>query len=280
LANHVAKKHLAGTEGVCDFTAMSPVALDALFSRIKVGEVWGVGRKIKARLEAMGIRTILQLRDADAELMRSKFSVVVERTVRELRGVSCLDLQEVVPEKQQIMSSRSFGQLVYDLAELEEAVASYVSKAAENLRVQNSLAGAVQVYIRTNVFKPEAPQYQRAVTVPLPEATSDTRVLTRWTLRVLRRIYRPSFGYHKAGITLTNIVPVTNQQLSLFASGGVVDARSQQLVGALDGINGKYGRGTLRLAAEGVENVWQMRRGNLSPRYTTEWDSLAVVRAQ
>ena len=280
LANHAAKKSLAGANGVCDFTTMSQAALDALFERIEVGEVWGIGRKINARLEAMGIRTVRQLRDADAELMRTKFSVVVERTVRELRGVSCLDLQEVGPEKQQIMSSRSFGQLVYDLQELEEAVASYVAKAAEKLRSQNSLAGAVQVYIRTNVFKPEVPQYQRAVTVPLPEASSDTRVLTRWALRVLRHIYRPGFGYHKAGITLMNIVPATSQQFSLFASGGAVDARSQTLMGVLDGINDKYGRGTMRLAAEGVEKVWQMRRGNLSPRYTTEWDCLAVVQAR
>lgn len=280
LANHAAKKNLAGMHGVCDFTTMSPAALDALFSRIEVGEVWGVGRKIETRLEAIGIRTVQQLRDADAELMRSKFSVVVERTVRELRGVSCLELQEVVPEKQQIMSSRSFGQLVYDLAELEEAVASYVAKAAEKLRIQDSLAGAVQVYIRTNVFKPETPQYQQVITIPLPEASSDTRVLTRWALRILRRIYRPGFGYHKAGITLMNITPATNQQFSLFASGGAVDARSQQLMGVIDGINGKYGHGTMRLAAEGVEKVWQMRRGNLSPRYTTEWDSLAVVQAR
>lgn len=280
LANHAAKKNLAGANGVCDFTTMSQAALDALFERIEVGEVWGIGRKINARLEAMGIRTVRQLRDADTELMRTKFSVVVERTVRELRGVSCLELQEVVPEKQQIMSSRSFGQLVYDLQELEEAVASYVAKAAEKLRTQTSLAGAVQVYIRTNVFKPEVPQYQRAVTLPLPEASSDTRVLTRWALRVLRRIYRPGFGYHKAGITLMNIVPATSQQFSLFASGGAVDARSQKLMGVLDGINGKYGRGTMRLAAEGVEKVWQMRRGNLSPRYTTEWDCLAVVQAR
>lgn len=280
LANHAAKKNLAGTEGVCDFTAMSPAALNALFSRIEVGEVWGIGRKIEERLERMGIRTVQQLRDADAELIRSKFSVVVERTVRELRGVSCLELQKVVPEKQQIMSSRSFGQLVYDVKELEEAVASYVAKAAEKLRNQDSRAGAIQVYIRTNVFKPEAPQYQRAVTVSLPEVTSDTRLLTRWALRVLQHIYRPGFGYHKAGITLTNIVPASNQQFSLFPSGGALDARSQKLMGVLDGINEKYGRGTLRLAAEGVEKVWQMRRGNLSPRYTTEWDSLAVVQAR
>ena len=280
LANHAAKKNLAGANGVCDFTTMPSAALDALFERIEVGEVWGVGRKIEARLEAMGILTVRQLRDADAELMRLRFSVVVERTVRELRGVSCLELQEVVPEKQQIMSSRSFGQLVYDLAELEEAVTSYVARAAEKLRNQSSLAGAVHVYIRTNVFRPEVPQYQRAVTVPLPEASSDTRVLSKWALRVLRRIYRPGFGYHKAGVTLMDIVPATNQQFSLFASGGAVDARSQKLMGVLDGINGKYGRGTMRLAAEGVEKVWQMRRGNLSPGYTTEWDGLAVVQAR
>lgn len=280
LANHAAKKNLAGADGVCDFTTISAPDLDALFSRIDVGEVWGVGRKIEARLVDMGIRTVKELRDADAELMRSKFSVVVERTVRELRGVSCLELQEVVPEKQQIMSSRSFGQLVFDLEMLEEAVASYVAKAAEKLRNQNSFAGAVQVHIRTNVFKPETPQYQRAVTVPMPEATSDTRVLTKWALRVLRRIYRSGFGYHKAGITLMNIVPAANQQFSLFPSGSAVDARSEALMGVLDGINRKYGRGTMRLAAEGVEKAWQMRRGNLSHAYTTDWNGLAVVQAR
>ena len=211
LANHCAKKRLAGSNGVCDFTTMAPTLMSELFEKIEVGEVWGIGRKISAQLEVMGINTVRQLRDADAETIRTQFSVVVERTVRELRGVSCLDMQEVVPEKQQIMSSRSFGQLVYDLIELEEVVASYVAKAAEKLRNQKSLAGTVQVYIRTNVFKQEAPQYQRALTVPLPNATADTRVLTCWALRVLRRIYRPGYGYHKAGIMLSNIVPAANQ---------------------------------------------------------------------
>lgn len=196
LANHCAKKELAGQDGVCDFTRMSASDLAALFARIDVGEVWGVGRKITARLNEMGIQTVRQLHDADPETIRSRFSVVLERTVRELGGVSCLSLEEVVPAKQQIMSSRSFGTLIYDLEELEEAVASYISRAAEKLRSQDSLAGAIQVYIRTNIFKPESPQYQRAVTVPLPEATADSRVLTMWGLRVLRRIYRPGFGYH------------------------------------------------------------------------------------
>lgn len=280
LANHSAKKGLAGAEGVCDFTTLTPQALSDLFARIEVGEVWGVGRQIKARLETMGIRTVRQLRDANAETIRARFSVVLERTVCELRGESCLELQEVVPDKQQIMSSRSFGRLIYERADLEEAVASYIAKAAEKLRAQDSLAGAVQVTIRTNVFKPEVPQYQKGITVPLPEATADTRVLTQWAIRILRRIYRPGFGYHKAGVMLLDLVPAANRQLALFDShGGARDARSEKLMAVLDNVNQRYGRRTLHLAAEGCERPWQMRRGNLSPGYTTSWDGLPVVRA-
>ena len=280
LANHCAKKGLAGADGVCDFTTLNSGALSHLFARIEVGEVWGVGRQIKARLAAMGIHTVRQLRDADAETIRERFSVVLERTVCELRGESCLDLQEVVPDKQQIMSSRSFGTLVYERADLEEAVASYIAKAAGKLRAQDSLAGGVQVYIRTNVFKPEVPQYQKGVTVPLPEATADTRVLTQWAIRILRRIYRPGFGYHKAGVMLLDLVPAAKRQLALFDSqGGAGDARSGKLMAVLDDINQRYGRQSLRLAAEGVERSWQMRRGNLSPGYTTSWDGLPVARA-
>ena len=278
LANHCAKKNLAGAGGVCDFTTMADAELNALFQRIEVSEVWGVGRKITGRLEEMGIRTVQQLRDADAETIRSRFSVVVERTVRELRGVSCLDLQEVIPDKQQIMSSRSFGTLIYDLEDLEEAVASYIAKAAEKLRAQDSLAGAVQVYIRTNIFKPEVPQYQRSVTVPLPQASSDTRVLTNWALRILRRIYRPGFGYHKAGVMLSEIQPRTIQQFSLFGQP-TENIKSERLMATLDSVNQKFGRGALKLAASGVQNSWQMRRERLSPRYTTEWECLPVVGA-
>lgn len=279
LANHAAKKSLAGAEGVCDFLSMKPADLTRLLACIPVGEVWGIGRKITAHLEAMGITSALHLREADAETLRARLSVVVERTIRELRGVSCLELEEVVPDKQQIMCSRSFGTLVYERAKLEEAVASYIGRAAEKLRAQDALAGALQVYIRTNIFKPEVPQYQKGLTVPLPEATSDTRLLVAWALRILKRIYRPGFAYHKAGVMLLDITPKGSQQFSLFASSGVASARSGKLMEALDGINQRYGRGTLRVAAEGVEKAWQMRRGNLSPGYTTDWNGIAKVRA-
>ena len=275
LANHCAKKSLAGSGGVCDFTTMSESQLTQLFAGIEVGEVWGVGRKIEARLAEMGITTVLQLREADPDLIRSRFSLALERTVRELRGVSCLDLEEVAPDKQQIMCSRSFGQYVYDHDQLEEVVASYVARAAEKLRKQASLAGALMMFIRTNPFNPKEPQYQRSMTIPLPEATADTRVLVMWALKVLRRIYRPGFAYQKAGVMLSELRPKAMAQVSLFAD--LEDDRGQRLMATLDVINQRWGRGTLRSAAEGMEKPWQMKRQRLSPSYTTDWDGLPMV---
>lgn len=262
-------------DGVCDFTTMSESQLDRLFAGIEVGEVWGVGRKIDARLASMGIATVRQLRNADPDMIRAKFSVVLERTVRELRGVSCLDLEEVAPDKQQIMCSRSFGQYVEDREQLEEVVASYVSRAAEKLRHQDSLAGTLMVFIRTNPFNPKEPQYHRSLTIPLPEPTADTRILISWALKVLRRMYRPGFAYQKAGVMLSDLRPRTMAQASLFAD--LEDDRGRQLMATLDAINGRWGRGTLRSAAGGMEKPWQMKRQRLSPRYTTDWEGLPVV---
>jgi len=279
LANHCAKKALAGQDGVCDFTVMSERDLSELFGKIEVGEVWGVGRKITARLEEMHIRTVRDLRDADAETLRSRFSVVLERTIQELRGVSCLDMEELAPANKQIMSSRSFGQYVYELPALQEAVSSYIAKAAEKLRAQQSVAGAVQVYIRTSPFNPKEPQYQKSVTVPLPEHTSDTRELTGYALGVLNSIYRPGFAYQKAGVMLSELQPKHVRQGSLFTDSEGA-ARSGTLMSTMDSINRKFGRGAMQLLAAGTGKSWQMRRGNLSPAYTTSWDELATVLAK
>lgn len=280
LANHCAKKGLAGENGVCDFTVMSQDDLSRLFASIDIEEVWGVGRKISQRLVEMGICTVEQLRTADPDLIRRRFSVVLERTVRELRGVSCLALEEVAPPKQQIMSSRSFSRLISDRGELEEAVASYMATAAEKLRRQHCLAGVVQVYIRTNVFKPDEPQYQRAMAVPLPAPTDDTRVLTGWALGILRKIFRPGFAYHKAGIMLLDLVPQHQRQATLFETADGESERAQALMQVLDEINARYGRRTLKFAAEGLARPWQMRRNRLSPRYTTSWEELPGVMAK
>jgi DNA polymerase V len=273
LANHCAKKGLAGEEGVCDFGRMSDGALSRLFAGIEVGEVWGVGRQLTRKLGDMGITTVEDLRMADAKTLRERFSVVLERTVAELNGTACIVIEHDVPNKQQIMSSRSFGQYVYDLAPLKEAVASYIAIAAEKLRGQGSLAGMVQVYIRTNPHKESAPQYQRGLTIPLPEATDDTLRLTRAALWGLKRIYRSGFAYQKAGVALIDLTDATNRQMSLFLSA----RDNPRLMQVMDRVNAIWGRGTLCSAAEGIQKGWKMKRERMSPCYTTNWGQLPVV---
>lgn len=274
LANHCAKKALAGRDGVCDLSRMAGCDQDALFERIAAGEVWGVGRQNSARLEELGVRSVRELRDADPAAIRRRFSIVLERTVRELRGESCLALEEIVPDRQQIMVSRSFGVAVYEQAELGEAVASHIARAAEKLRAQRSLAGAVHVHIRTSPFR--TPPYQRSLTLPLPEPSDDTRVLTGWALAALKRIYRPGFAYQKAAVMLTELVSRDGRQRGLFEAA---DERGNALMGALDAINRRWGRGTVQLSVAGLTQHWAMRREHLSPACTSDWAQLLSVRA-
>ncbi|MBS1198952.1 MAG: rumB [Proteobacteria bacterium] len=278
LANYCAKKQLAGDKGVCDFGLFSAEKMNSLLERIPVGEVWGVGRKLAPRLEAMGIRSCRQLRDADAKHLRCHFSVVLERTVLELRGIASLELREMVPDKQQIMYSRSFGREIEDLAELRQAVAIYTGRAAEKLRRQYSLAGALMLFIRTNPHKPKAPQYQRALHWPLPQATADTRQLVAQALRALETTYQSGFAYQKAGVMFYEIVPCALRQSSLFSSE-IDELRSERLMQTCDAINRRWGQGALRLAAEIGETGWKMKSGHLSPAYTRDWSALPVTKA-
>ena len=274
LANHCAKKSFAGVEGVCDLGQLSDSDLSRLFSSIPVGEIWGVGRQLSRKLNERGIATVEALRTADAKTLRREFSVVMERTIAELNGISCMALEETAPAKQQIMSSRSFGTYVYDLEPLGEAVASYIAIAAKKLRGQGSLAGMVQVYIRTNPHKATAPQYQRGLTIPLPEPTDDTLLLTKIARWGLKRIYRPGFAYQKAGIALLNLRDAGTVQMNLFSKS----KDNTPLMQVMDRINEEWGRGTLHSAAEGVKKEWTMKRELKSPGYTTRWDQLPVVR--
>lgn len=276
LANHVAKKQ-PKWNGVCDLGAMPEQALNTLLAQIEVGEVWGVGKKLREQLAAMKLHTVLALKQADAALIRKRFSVVLERTVLELRGISCLELEEITPNKQQIVCSRSFGQPVLHLAELNEAVSSYVTRAAEKLRRQSSLAGAIHVYITTGPFREKDPQYSQGITIPLPEAADDTKKLIRAALWGLRQIYRPGYRYAKAGVMLMELGSASGRQHTLFTDQET-EQRSAKLMQALDSINRKMGKDTLFLASSGIGKGWRMKQGNKSPCYTTHWGELAEVR--
>jgi len=277
LANHVAKKQPA-YQSVCNLNALSPASIDELFAPIEAGEVWGVGRRTQEKLTEMGILTVLQLRDADLKSIRRQFGVVLERTVMELRGVSCLTLEEISPPRQQIMSSRSFGIPVYDLKDLQEAVSSYLSRAAEKLRRQGSLAGAVMVYIQTNPHQSRAPQYRNGITIPLPEPSDNTLTLTNVALAGLKHIYQPGYCYQKAGIMLMDLNNAEQKQASLFASTFAQNPdKSHKLMQCMDRINGLMGKNTVHLASAGMARRWQAKNDRKSPCYTTQWKEIPAI---
>ena len=276
LANHVAKKR-PQYDGVCNFKTMSVEQIDDILASIEVGEVWGIGRKLTAQLQAGGVLTVKQLRDFDVTRLRKRFGVVMERTVRELRGESCLEMVDVTPAKQQIISSRSFGRYVTDIKELEEAVSTYMSRAAEKLRRQHSVAATAYVYIRTNPHKEGEPQYSPGMMVALPQATNDTRELVDAVLVCLRRIYREEFRYQKAGVMLSDITPDNIYQGDLFTVRST-SPRDTKLMSTLDQINLRMGKSAIKLASNGVGQSWKMKTGNKSPAYTTQWTELPTVR--
>ena len=272
LANHCAKKQPV-FHGVCNFNALTDEALTNLLAGLPVGEVWGVGRKLSPKLNAIGIHTALDLKCADPNRIRQHFSVVMQKTVMELKGTVCIELEEIAPPRKQILSSRSFGHSVADYNSLAESITLYMSRAAEKLRKQSSCAGSVFVYIRTSPFKPDEPQYSNGLTIPLPIPTDDTRQLVKVALWGLTRIYRGGFKYAKAGVMLGELVSVNEVQSDFFYKKNF-EAGSNKLMGVLDHINQKMGRGTMKLASEGFKQTWRMKQGNKSPNYTTQWNDI------
>lgn len=278
LANHVAKKFPL-FDSVADFTTMSDARTAWLMQRIDVGEVWGVGRRIGAKLRAMGINTVQDLKDAPPSTMRSHFGVVLERTCNELRGISCLELEEVTPPRQAIVSSRSFGTAVMTEAELGESISTYAARAGEKLRSQNSLCGAIHVFVQTNRFREKDEQYSNGVTIPLVEPSADNRILAGAALHGLAMIFRDGFKYKKAGIMLMDLQPDTQRQGVLFGAGPD-RARSVRAMAALDALNDRFGRDTVHLGSAGLSRRWAMLSENRTPRYTTNWMELPKVAAR
>ena len=276
LANHCAKKRPV-FNSVCNFNTMPQEELDALLSQVDVGEIWGVGRKLAPKLQALGFNTVLDLKRANPERLRQQFSVVMEKTIRELNGTVCIELEDVAPAKKQILSSRSFGHPVSDYNSLAESITLYMSRAAEKLRRQQSFAGSVYVYIRTSPFKPDDPFYSNGMTIPLPCPTDDSRQLVNAVLWGLKQIYKPNFNYAKAGVMLSELVPAQGVQTDLFSQVQATP-KSAALMSTMDSINKKMGKESIKLASEGFKRPWKMRQQNKSPSYTTIWEDLAKVK--
>ena len=276
LANHCAKKGFSGANGVCDFGLLDDTQRSALFASIPAGEIWGVGRRISEKLLTMKIKTIEDLRTANLERMRSQFSVVMARTVQELNGVSCLELKKVGKARQQIIVSRSFGSMITELDDLSESIAYFTTRAAEKLRGDGSVAASIAVFIYTNPFKEDAPQYNGSITIALSHPSDDTRELIEAALSGLRVIYRRGFHYKKSGIQLMGLQSKGTIQPTLF-DDTEKQSKSTSMMRTMDAINRKMGKGSVTLAASGIQQRWVMHRGRHSRNFTTDWGELMVV---
>lgn len=270
--NHLAKKRPVFA-GVCEWTKLDQATQQRLMQEVSIDEVWGVGRRLSVRLNQDGIFTVADLRQANPESIRSRYNVVLQKTVLELRGIPCIELEDQAPNKQQILCSRSFGQPIYSEQDLREAVSTYVARAAEKLRRQNSVANSLAVFIRTNPHRPQDPQYHPHLTVPLSQPSDDTLLLTKAALWVLKRIYQPGYSYAKAGVMLLEIQDNTAIQGNLFLQSADPLKRAN-LNDTMDQINRRWGRGTLKLASAGFNQGWKMRQENLSPCWTTRWEDI------
>ncbi len=273
LANVAAKQWQQHTGGVVNLDSQHK--RDWLLKRMPVDEVWGVGRRMKEHLGLMGIKTAWDLAHADAWTLRKKHSVVIERPARELRGVPCLELEDEFVTKQEICCSRAFGQRLHDKDSIREALATYATRACEKLRAQGSLCGQVRVGIRTGMFNPHEAKHAKGVVCALPFPTDDTRLVIKAASEGLDAIYRTGYAYAKAEILLMDLRQRGEFTGDLFAP--VQPETTGRVMGVLDQINSRWGRGTLRLARVPAEPEWGVRRELLSPRYTTDWKGLWKV---
>ena len=286
LANHVAKSadrkpgsYPAELARVCNLAALPASDLDAILQATDVAEVWGIGRHIAKQLHDENVMNVLQLIQIDAATIRRRWSVVLERTVRELQGQASILLEDQPPPKQEIAYTRSFGQPVRSLFELTQAVTEFASGAGAKLRLQGGLAGQINVFIHTSPFR-NGPQYSNSAIVPLRRPTSDTPLLVQAAVRGLEVIYRSGFDYIKAGVMLLDLQDGSVEQHELDLEDEP-QARGN-LMSTMDRLNDRYGRGTVLLASAGLEGKkrsWAMRQELLTPEYTTRWADLPVAKA-
>ena len=252
-----------------------------LLQQLPVSEVWGMGRQWTTQLQEAGIQTVWDLLQADPALMRKRFSILMERSIRELRGEPCIAMVDIPPPRQEIQSSRSFGRPVSSAEELGEAISFYTVRAASKLRRQGSVAGALRVFIHTSPFQSHLPQYHATRTVALNHPSQDTRVFLQAGRIALAEMYRSGFAYVKAGVHLLEITSADALQADLFTSAED-EARANQLMATLDRVNARFGSGTLQPGVAGLQEPrgWAMKRGNKSPAYTTRWADLARAKLE
>jgi DNA polymerase V len=273
IGNHLAKAY-PDAGGVFEIAAAD---VDHALAGVEVGEVWGIGRRWAAWLEGQGIHTALDLKHADPKAIRRKMTVVGERIVYELNGRSCLPLELVAQPRKGLTVSRSFGQPLTRTEPIKEALLQFVGRAGEKLRRQRLMTAHLMVFVMTNRFSTARPFYGQSAAMRLPYPADYTPDLIRGAMQLLERIYRPGFHYQKCGVMLMDLSPATYHRRDLFDTRD--QARQARLMHALDHLNADYGARTVHFGnLGGSKPVWAMRQQFCSPRYTTNWAELPVVR--
>jgi DNA polymerase V len=287
LANHVAKtaerkpgsypSHFAQVANLAD---LSIEDLEAVLAATDLGEIWGIGRRIGEQLRGDGLKTALDVARMDPTHARRRWSVLVEKTVLELRGVVCIAFEDAPPAKKEIASTRSFGQPITELADLIEAVSEFASRAAEKLRRQNGKVGQVLTFVHTSPFRKQDKQYSRSIVVRLRRPTADTALIVAAAVRGMREIFMPGLNMAKAGVHLLDIYDGGIEQHELDLDKPEIDRST--LMTALDQLNNRFGRGTVSMASggnQGERRQWIMKQELRTPNYTTCWLSMPTARA-
>lgn len=276
IATHYAKQHneFNGILNLFDYEDYSK-----FLKETEVEDIWGVGRQYSALLHLNGMHTAWDFTLADEKWVKKKMTIVGLRTLRELKGESCIEIEQTPPAKKSIISSRTFGEYLTNLSDMREAVAFFTARASEKMRSQNSAAKMLGVFIRTNPFK-NSPQYYNSVQISLPHPIAAANELMYYAERGLEKIYRDGYYYQKVGVLLADFVPISKVQVSLFDPPN----RFEQLIATevMDKINKKYGSETLHYASMGIsdQRTWRMKRSHLSGNYTTAWEHLPIVKAK
>lgn len=288
LANHIAKEadrnpgvYPPRLAQVCNLSELSERQRMYLFEKTDISEVWGIGRHIGQHLKDTGILTVRDFVQLNPATVRKRFNVVLERTLRELQGQSCIDLEAIPSTKKQIAYTRSFGQPVRDLLPLTEVITEFTSRAAEKLRQQQSLTSAVLVYMRTSKHRP-GPQYNSSITVPLVRPVSDTRILLAAALQGLKTIYKPGCDLIKAGVILMDLTSSRIERQAELNFDTVDTDDKDKLMQTIDRLNGRFGRGTVTFGSTGLDHdkrQWSMNQQNRSPGYTTILKEIPIALA-
>ncbi|HEC0039043.1 Y-family DNA polymerase [Acinetobacter baumannii] len=275
IANHIAKKN-PGFNSVCDLVSMDPCNKEYYFSLIDVSEVWGVGRKHAKKLQSMGINTVFDLACAEPREMQKRFSIVMARTIYELQGISCIEIEHTPPSKKQIVASRSFGGRVTELTDLKEAISMYAQDACKRLRDEGLLCGCMIAFVQSNPFDPNVPFYNKSITGSFSEPTDCAIDFVKAATRMVSRIYKEGIKYKKCGVVLTCLEPKSGHTYDLLTDFKQIE-KKECLMQAMDGIHSKFGKKKVGVGPCFIPNRnWSMSRDKLS-RNPFRWDELPLI---